>query len=378
MANINLMEKIVNFLFKILPLETKYKLLFNMGKHLISDEANLNSTMNLYERILGASDELKTYALAQMHHQSMLTFPRFNIRQIQRSIDIAKAKFPDCQLYLMSDDDRLSIKDLIKINSVNEIKEDLTTKQAFVLAFNSDQKLLQALKSVNKRINSFYITPSSYKPTARYFHRNDLAYKVLLEESKIQDKKFDLCDFENLIQAIEITRNVEGVYLEIGVYQGRSAHLVLNYMKQANLNRKCYFLDTYEGFNYEAAIKSADTRWSNTHADTSLVKVQNFLKEFTDFHLIKANIITNDLPTSIEKIALCNIDVDMYEAVLNALKKVAPLVVKGGLIILEDQGHTPALAGAYLATNEFLESPLSTDFVPIQMSSGQMFLIKIS
>lgn len=43
-----------------------------------------------------------------------------------------------------------------------------------------------------------------------------------------------------------------------------------------------------------------------------------------------------------------------------------------------DQGHTPALGGAYLATHEFLNSQLSLDFVPIYMSSGQMFLVKIS
>jgi hypothetical protein len=45
-------------------------------------------------------------------------------------------------------------------------------------------------------------------------------------------------------------------------------------------------------------------------------------------------------------------------------------------MICEDQGHTPFLAGAYLAIRDFLDSVAGKEFVPIHMASGQMFLIK--
>jgi hypothetical protein len=47
----------------------------------------------------------------------------------------------------------------------------------------------------------------------------------------------------------------------------------------------------------------------------------------------------------------------MYEAVAAALAKVAPLIAEGGIIIAEDQGHTPLLIGAYVAVQKFLKSP---------------------
>ena len=105
--------------------------------------------------------------------------------------------------------------------------------------------------------------------------------------------------------------------------------------------------------------------------------VREFLKEFEHANVIKANIISDDLPSNIERISLCNIDVDLYEAVSCSLQKVAPLITQGGAIILEDQGHTPALGGAYLAMAEFLESPLADAFTPVHLASGQMLLIKV-
>jgi len=71
--------------------------------------------------------------------------------------------------------------------------------------------------------------------------------------------------------------------------------------------------------------------------------------------LIQNNICKDDLPKEIEKIAVANIDVDMYEPTLVALNKVSDLVVKGGVVIVEDATSTPCLYGAYLAMEEFLE-----------------------
>ena len=47
------------------------------------------------------------------------------------------------------------------------------------------------------------------------------------------------------------------------------------------------------------------------------------------------------------------------------------------IIIAEDAGHTPLLIGAYAAVREFLESPAGKAFTPVEMMSGQMFLIKV-
>lgn len=97
----------------------------------------------------------------------------------------------------------------------------------------------------------------------------------------------------------------------------------------------------------------------------------------TPHKVIRNNIITDALPPEVREIALCNIDVDMYEAIAAALAKVAPLMIVGGIIIAEDQGHTPLLVGAYVAVRDFLDSAEGKKFLPIEMMSGQMFLVKI-
>ena len=77
-------------------------------------------------------------------------------------------------------------------------------------------------------------------------------------------------------------------------------------------------------------------------------------------------------------IAVCNIDVDMYEAVLASLRKTAPLMAPGGIMIIQDPGKTPYLIGARAALDEFLdEDSNKTKFTSIYFSSsGQTYLIK--
>ncbi len=73
---------------------------------------------------------------------------------------------------------------------------------------------------------------------------------------------------------------------------------------------------------------------------------------------------------------VANIDVDLYEAVRIALFKVAPKIVRGGIMIVEDPGHTPSLIGSRVALAEFLESSEASPFLPVYMESGQTLLVK--
>jgi hypothetical protein len=252
----------------------------------------------------------------------------------------------------------------------------LAGPHVFICAFESDEKLIGVLGKIKKLPMPYFFTPSSYYPTARYFHRNDIAREILIAEQAINLPKFEVADFENIIQALDITADVPGDYVEIGVYQGRSAHLALHYMQEKGIRRRAHLVDLFEGFSYEGAAQSADAAWMGSHMDTNIQAVQELLGEFDSHQICKLNIITDDLPSEIGPIAVCNIDVDMYDAVLAGLNKVAPRMAPAGIIIVEDQGHTPALAGAYLAVVEFLESSAARDFVPVHMASGQLFLIR--
>lgn len=243
-----------------------------------------------------------------------------------------------------------------------------------ILAYNKDFLAIEAIQYLRNK-NIKYIPLITPYPLARYFHTDKNAFDTLLEESINNNWHFCPGDFENIFQALKTTKDLEGDFVEIGTFKGDSGAATLNYMNKAQINKKAYFFDTFEGFNYEEAYNSEDILWKGTHIDTSLNKVQERFAKYKNATVLKSNIITDELPMEIEKICVANIDVDIYEAVKAALYKVKDKVVTNGIIICEDYGHTPALIGAQKAVNEFLEEN-QNQFLSIYLSSGQLFLIK--
>jgi len=320
---------------------------------------------------------------ACLHHPQHLLLPRFGFDEIDAMVSWARSRFESADFFIISDLEASEISyDFSKlnatwINSIDQLENGEKPTVVFCL-FASDEKLAPVLHHIMKLENTFYYTPKAYLPTARFFHRNDASSKVLLEclPAKNELDTFDLADYENIMQAIKLTEELEGAYVEIGVYKGASAYLALQYMEEIKVKRPSYFLDLFEGFSYETAKTSPDAFWLGQFCSTSLEGVSERLEKFDNKHVVKCNIISDELPADIEKIAVCNIDVDIYEAVTVALEKTAPLMVQGGVILIEDQGHTPNIAGGYLAVLDFTNSELGKDFFTWNLTSGQALLIK--
>jgi hypothetical protein len=308
---------------------------------------------------------------------------RFTKRDVLNAVTNARANNPkndpNITIYILCDVKFPTIPKTHRINAVKEL-ESVAVPCAVVLACNSDELAVEAVEFISKREGMFYYGAYRNMPTARFFHRDEIARMSLKEVLRTNPARFDLPDFENIAQAIHATRSLQGDYVEIGTFTGSSAYFALNYMERGGgggIRRRSYFLDTFEGFDYESAASSADGLWHKSHMDTSCEAVKKLLSRFTVPHqVVRSNIVTDMLPAEIKQITVCNIDVDLYEAISVALVKVAPLVVEGGIIIVEDQGHTPLLIGAYAAVKHFLASPAGKIFVPVELISGQVFLIK--
>ncbi|MEX0298212.1 MAG: TylF/MycF/NovP-related O-methyltransferase [Kordiimonas sp.] len=218
--------------------------------------------------------------------------------------------------------------------------------------------------------------------TAKYYHiRQNVRECLRIEhDDDTADKMFHFNepDFMNIAQAIDITKNVQGAYVEVGTFNGASARFALRHMEQNNVARHCYFMDVFTGFDYATAKDSPDTRWAGSHNSHGYEVVKGRLKKFESDRLKvcvrKNNIIEDDFPDDIGPIAVANLDVDMLEAVRAGLQVLSHRIVSGGILIVEDPGHTPTLIGARVALNEFLKDDES--FMPIYMESGQTYLIK--
>jgi hypothetical protein len=271
--------------------------------------------------------------------------------------------------------------------------ENLTEEQIkngiFYVYFLSDSDAYKVLRRI-KDLGGKYIPHLNYSKTNyRYVDRLALhALKNTWSQSR-RLSHLNLLTHENICEALSITKDIEGDYVEIGVYLGGSALTALNYLDQVAVvekgtqaTKKAYLLDTYNGFNYEEAFASSDIRWAGTHVlygvDKTIEYIHNTLSDVnTEYELIVSNICRDDLPSSIIKISVANIDVDMYEPTLDALFKVAPRMSLGGIIICEDPASTPGLYGAYLAMMEFLDSGPGKSFIRV-FKGAQYFLIKIS
>ncbi|MEW5802906.1 MAG: TylF/MycF/NovP-related O-methyltransferase [bacterium] len=315
--------------------------------------------------------------------------PKFSCNSVKKTFENLKKKAPQKDIVILGDG-YINLAPLPWLNCRNTAIDYLDgfdfKNTIFIYACDSDEIGLPFIQHIVLKGGSFF--PVSVITPSLYININDKARTVLEKEYIDQVNegfaKWDTgpYDFINLIQAIDITSSLGGDYVEIGCFRGSSSRVALRYMKENQFRRNCYFLDVFDGFNYEAAKKSSDAVWAGSHKTEGPAKVRERLEKYQDCNhgpsvfVIKNNIIEEQLPSAIRQIALANIDVDIYDAVKEALDKVSPRVIAGGIIIAEDAGHTPYLIGARLALKEFLESEQGQYFTPVYMQSGQTFLIK--
>ena len=320
---------------------------------------------------------------------SMLFPPRVTGDDISKAVKLAGQKFPQRMLMVLHD----GVAPAANVPAIDcrsfpieQFQKLDLSNLAFVYACSNHFNGREFAKHLLAKRCPF-IPVWTFGP-AMYVDHNKVAHQVLENEWHSQNEegyaKWDSGpgDFINLCQALEITRQREGVFLEIGCFRGSSGSVAMHYMNEAGIYRDAHFFDVFEGFEYDAARKSADAIWSGTHATDGIAAVERRLKRHEkaqaglNVFVCRHNIVEEEIPAEIDKIAVANVDVDLYEAVLAGLIKVAPRMASGGIIVVEDPGHTPALVGARVALEEFLATKAAADFTPVHMESGQTFLIR--
>lgn len=321
-----------------------------------------------------------------------------NIRYTDRVFDnltyegrsITPDQFPDQTPYILSDREELK-KHEEKLgrfmHNLDSLSDDEINHGVFYIYYTYDSDALPMLKRISRCGGKFIPPlPTMVNKTEYTYGVNRLAHEALIKTTErsrdVSHLRLDV--HQNICEALDATKNLDGDYLEIGVYKGGSALTALNYIDLQTANggkpRCAFLLDTFTGFDYSQAQESTDIMWKNSHALYGLEGTQQHITRVladieSQVFIHPSNICEHPLPEQIEKLVVVNIDVDMYEATLFALQKVSPHVVVGGIIICEDPASTPALYGAYLAMEEFLDCPEGKKYVKI-FKGGQYFLVK--
>ncbi|MFG0273956.1 MAG: TylF/MycF/NovP-related O-methyltransferase [Phycisphaerales bacterium] len=340
------------------------------------DAADEETLERLFRRALGRSDRLRRLARAQFHDASEVETRRFDRRHLEGALRWAQARCPGAPVYLVSDVGTPELPGVRRVASVESVPRR-EAPVAFICAFQQDEALLDALRAVRAIPGARYFLPEAYYPCNRWLHRSTHARDALRSAAAMALPRFRVAQFENLLMAIEMVRPVAGLHIEVGVLQGRSAHLAMDYMARAGVEREAWFLDTFEGFAYEEARDSPDGLWADTHLEANEEEVRALLAPFPRAQVLRSNILRDDLPGGDAPIALCNIDVDMHEAVLACAQKAAHRIPAGGVLLFDDPGHV-ATGGALLALDDFLRTAESRGFTQVHLPSGQVMLVRVS
>lgn len=266
------------------------------------------------------------------------------------------------------------------LQDLNSLTDETVANSAFYVNFSTADLAVPVIRRIIKNKGLFAPPPEFSKKTYEAFSKT--ARNTLNEVLAIQQHNFfgyTECSMQ-LSQAVELTKNLEGDFVELGVYSGTSALEVMIHMRNLGLKRTCYLLDTYNGFNYIASEKSSDLIWDRTHLQNPLATMER-IKDITavtqqDVRIEPCEICSQSLPLSITKIALAHVDVDMYESTLESLSKLAKFVVHKGIIVLDDTPAVPGLYGAYVAMLDFLDSDIGSKFMGIHTTTKH-FLIKV-
>jgi len=158
--------------------------------------------------------------------------------------------------------------------------------------------------------------------------------------------------------------NIEGDFVECGVYMGGNIMILKKLLEHNNLRRNIYAYDTFEGMT---SPTSYDIKIDGTVASKKFLKkdswcscsLEKVKKNFTEMNLDLNNIkfvkgkventlkISDNLP---KKISILRLDTDFYESTKIELEYLYPLVVDGGILIIDDYG---SWLGSKKATDEY-------------------------
>jgi hypothetical protein len=320
-----------------------------------------------------------------------LTRPRFTPEHVTNEIE---KKLPPGiagrRIVLIDQDMKIDRNDIeaIDVRSVSPRSLSGSTIVSALYAVDQDDAGLPFINWLIERGVKFM--PILAAEPAHWVHKDIDAKTAIDSEHDFQSaEKFDKFDFgygdaENICQALSATKRVTGALVEVGCFRGSSGSVALKYMQETGIYRPSYFFDVFDGFTYDAAKASTDAFWTGSHGTEGMDAVAARLKRFDQpklgrpVNVFKHNIVTDDLPPEIASIAVANLDVDQLEAVYAGLVKLAPRMAVGGILIVEDPGHTPLLIGAEAALAMFMVTPIAQDFTKIYMRSGQFFLIRVS
>lgn len=166
-------------------------------------------------------------------------------------------------------------------------------------------------------------------------------------------------------ELFKIANKLPGAIIECGVFKGNSLIRFATFRNLSNKkNRRIIGFDTFGSFPTTKFNEDQNMRKKFIKdagkcgiSKEQLIKILKNKKIFKNISLVKGN-ITKTVPDFIKshpnlKIAMLNLDVDIYEPSKVILESLYPKIVKGGILILDDYKIFP---GETKAVNDYFKN----------------------
>jgi hypothetical protein len=157
-----------------------------------------------------------------------------------------------------------------------------------------------------------------------------------------------------------IDNNIEGDFIETGVWRGGTSIWAYNLLKQKKSKRKVYVYDSFEGCpspdpeTYPA--DSGDNHYTIDHLAVSLETVQENFKLFGNLDnnaVFVKGWFKDTMPiNTIDRLCVMRLDGDLYESTIQVLDALYDKLSVGGYCIIDDWGPW----GATQAVHDFRNS----------------------
>lgn len=135
-------------------------------------------------------------------------------------------------------------------------------------------------------------------------------------------------------------RDLSGAAMEVGVYRGGSLAEIAKIMT----HKMVYGFDTFEGLPVEKSSEE-ELHQAGDFADTSMESVEAGLREAGIKNVQLCKGLFPGTGGMVESICFAHLDVDFGMAMKECLEWVAPKLVKGGIVVIDDYGweHCPQI-----------------------------------
>jgi len=132
--------------------------------------------------------------------------------------------------------------------------------------------------------------------------------------------------------------NVDGCFMEVGVWRGGTGALIASAARSGVTDREVFLADTFEGVVKATGV---DTNYrGGEHSDTSLSVVSKLIETMGLGNVrILEGIFPDETSHLIDKsVAFLHCDVDVYQSTKDIVEWVLPRMNAGGIIVFDDYG----------------------------------------